>query len=154
MGKNTNYLLRIRPLSPSSFAVALFALLLATSMQVLFTSLGTTLYFPLSFRQFSRPACWQAFRPELLPLVLPFQLSGGHSCRRNSNSTLSPSRLQQLCSLRAVQLIGDLDLASLSGSSRHLARLNRSNAIGPHARRLHARGYRYPCCSRVTDSAP
>ena len=81
MGKNTNYLLRIRPLSPSSFAVALFALLLATSMQVLFTSLGTTLYFapffPAIFAAsllagvpagtftagFTVPIVWWAFMP-------------------------------------------------------------------------------------------
>jgi hypothetical protein len=45
MRSNTNYLFRIRPWSLSSFAAALLALLLATSMQAVFASLGTTLYF-------------------------------------------------------------------------------------------------------------
>jgi hypothetical protein len=45
MRNHTDYLLKIRPWSPSSFAVALLALLLATSIQAVFASLGTTLYF-------------------------------------------------------------------------------------------------------------
>ncbi|MDE2068872.1 MAG: DUF4118 domain-containing protein [Bradyrhizobium sp.] len=45
MRSNTNYLFRIRPWSLASFAVALLALLLAISMQAVFASLGTTLYF-------------------------------------------------------------------------------------------------------------
>jgi hypothetical protein len=49
MRNNTDYLFRLRPWSLSSFALALFALLLAATMQAVLASFGTTLHFATFF---------------------------------------------------------------------------------------------------------
>src|ERR1700753_1883319 len=49
MRKNTDYLFRLKPWSLSAFALALFALLIATTTQAILASFGTTFYFATFF---------------------------------------------------------------------------------------------------------
>jgi hypothetical protein len=81
MRNHTDYLLKIRPWSLSSFAVTLLALILAISIQAVFASLGATLYFASFFpavfaasllagvpagiftAAFTVPIVWWAFMP-------------------------------------------------------------------------------------------
>jgi K+-sensing histidine kinase KdpD len=49
MRTNTDYLFRLKPWSPSAFALALLALLIAATTQAILASFGTTLYFATFF---------------------------------------------------------------------------------------------------------
>jgi H+/Cl- antiporter ClcA len=49
MRNKPDYLFRVRPWSPAAFALALFAVLIATTTQVILASFGTPLYFVTYF---------------------------------------------------------------------------------------------------------
>jgi K+-sensing histidine kinase KdpD len=49
MRNKPDYLFRVKPWSPSAFALALLALVIATATQAIMASLGTTLYFATFF---------------------------------------------------------------------------------------------------------
>ena len=87
MRKSAEYILKVRPWSPSAFLAALLVIALAAGMQEVLASFGTRL-------------CFAAFFPAILVasllggapagafavVVTRSRLSGGHSCRPTSNS--------------------------------------------------------------------